>query len=60
MLMQLSIWKKEWDEDKKEYEPVDLSYQPYGYHLVTSHPHTQPPAVPVCPRAHAAAAATLL
>ena len=59
MLMQLSIWKKEWDEDKKEYEPVDLSYQPYGYHLVTSRPHTQP-AVPVCPRAHAATSATLL
>ncbi|KAL3908999.1 MAG: hypothetical protein SGPRY_009581, partial [Prymnesium sp.] len=31
-LMQLSIWKKEWDEEKKEYEPVDLSYSPYGYH----------------------------
>uniref|UniRef100_A0A7S0P4Q1 Uncharacterized protein n=1 Tax=Calcidiscus leptoporus TaxID=127549 RepID=A0A7S0P4Q1_9EUKA len=31
MLMQLSIWKKEWDEDKREYEPIDLSYSPYGY-----------------------------
>lgn len=31
MLMQLSIWKKEWDEAKGEYEPVDLSYSPYGY-----------------------------
>ena len=58
MLMQLSIWKKEWDEDKKEYEPVDLSYQPYGYHLVTSHPctacraripaRTRPPPRPCC------------
>ena len=31
-LMQLSIWKKEWDDEKKEYDPVDLSYSPYGYH----------------------------
>jgi len=30
MLMQLSIWKKDWDDDKGEYEPVDLSYMPYG------------------------------
>jgi hypothetical protein len=29
-LMQLSIWKKEWDDEKKEYEPVDLSYSPYS------------------------------
>jgi len=28
MLMQLSIWKKEWDDDTKSYEPVDLSYKP--------------------------------
>jgi len=31
-LMQLSIWKKEWDDETKEYDPVDLSYSPYGYH----------------------------
>eukprot|EP00966_Prymnesium_polylepis_P011197 257782-Prymnesium_polylepis.3 len=30
--MQLSIWKKEWDDETKEYDPVDLSYSPYGYH----------------------------
>jgi len=30
MLMQLSVWKKEWDEEKNEYEPVDLSFMPYG------------------------------
>jgi hypothetical protein len=30
-LMQLSIWKKEWDEDNKCYEPVDLGYMAYGY-----------------------------
>ena len=29
-LMQLSIWKKDWDEDKQCYEPIDLSYSPYG------------------------------
>jgi len=33
MLMQLSIWKKEWDEETKSYEPVDLSYMPYGKEL---------------------------
>jgi hypothetical protein len=33
MLMQLSVWKKEWDDDKKEYDPIDISYMPYGYHL---------------------------
>lgn len=32
MLMQLSVWKKDWDEDKNAYEPVDLGYKPYGYH----------------------------
>jgi len=31
-LMQLSVWKKEFDEDTNEYEPVDLGYKPYGYH----------------------------
>jgi len=31
-LMQLSVWKKEWDEDTKSYDPIDLSYSPYGYH----------------------------
>ena len=31
-LMQLSIWKKEWDDEKGEFEPIDLSYKPYGYH----------------------------
>jgi len=30
MLMQLSIWKKDWDAENKCYEPVDLSYMPYG------------------------------
>lgn len=30
-LMQLSVWKKEWDEEKKAYDPVDLTYSPYGY-----------------------------
>lgn len=30
MLMQLSIWKKEWDEENKCYEPIDLSYSPYS------------------------------
>ena len=30
-LMQLSVWKKEFDEDTGEYEPVDLGYKPYGY-----------------------------
>ena len=36
MLMQLSIWKKEWDDDKKAYDPIDIGYMPYGYHLVRS------------------------
>ena len=31
-LMQLSVWKKEFDEETNEYEPVDLGYKPYGYH----------------------------
>jgi len=31
-LMQLSIWKKEWDEDTNSYEPIDLGYMAYGYH----------------------------
>jgi len=31
-LMQLSVWKKEFDDEKGEYEPVDLGYKPYGYH----------------------------
>uniref|UniRef100_A0A7S0PVW2 Uncharacterized protein n=1 Tax=Coccolithus braarudii TaxID=221442 RepID=A0A7S0PVW2_9EUKA len=31
MLMQLSIWKKEWDDEARAYEPIDLSYNPYGY-----------------------------
>jgi len=31
MLMQLSVWKKEWDEENNCYEPIDLSYKPYGY-----------------------------
>jgi len=30
-LMQLSIWKKEWDADAKCFEPVDLGYMAYGY-----------------------------
>ena len=29
-LMQLSIWKKYWDEDEKAYEAIDLAYKPYG------------------------------
>lgn len=28
MLMQLSIWKKDWDAENKVYEPIDLSYKP--------------------------------
>jgi hypothetical protein len=31
-LMQLSVWKKELDEETNEYEPVDLGYKPYGHH----------------------------
>ena len=31
MLMQLSVWKKEWDEKNECYEPIDLEYMPYGY-----------------------------
>merc|ERR1712139_681690 len=23
-------WKKEWDEDTKTYDPIDLGYMPYG------------------------------
>jgi len=30
-LMQMSIWKKEWDEESKVYEPVDLGFMAYGY-----------------------------
>jgi len=30
-LMQMSIFKKEWDADNNEYEPVDLGYMAYGY-----------------------------
>ena len=30
-LMQLSVWKKEWDDDTNSYEPIDLGYKPYGY-----------------------------
>ena len=29
-LMQLSIWKKHWDDDEKAYEAIDLAYKPYG------------------------------
>ena len=29
-LMQLSVWKKEFDEETGAYEPVDLGYKPYG------------------------------
>jgi len=30
-LMQLSIWKKEWDDEAKCFEAVDLGFMAYGY-----------------------------
>jgi len=31
-LMQMSIWKKEWDDETNSFEPIDLGYMAYGYH----------------------------